>query len=84
MSFTIAKGSLFPCQQSGCEYKLRLYQDLYLDNLEDFKCARCMDLKGYTFCSECHGICKTDTIYCFICEKEYSYTYFQKLVYLKT
>ena len=71
MSYTIAKGSLFPCHQHGCFNKVRLFKDLHLNNLADFKCASCMDLKGYSYCSECDGMCITDTIYCFVCEEDY-------------
>ena len=71
MSYTIAEGSLFPCQQSGCVNKVRLFKSLDIDSIDDFKCAHCMGLKGYTYCIECNGMCITDTIYCFFCEKDY-------------
>ena len=71
MYLTLAKGSLFPCQQSGCEYRVRLFKDLHLENVADFKCSKCLDLKGYSFCSECQGLCITNTIFCYICEEEY-------------
>ena len=70
-----ASGSLIPCQnrkgknESECLETVRIYKTLRLNDASEFRCADCLNIPGYTHCIRCFGMCKTDNLFCFVCEK---------------
>jgi hypothetical protein len=72
---TFASGSLIPCQNRKdkndfvCLETVRIYKTLCLNDASEFRCADCLNIPGYTHCIRCFGMCKTDNLFCFVCEK---------------
>ena len=63
----LKRDSCVPCGTRECRAVVRIYNDVSLKKLSEFKCAFCLALPGYSYCQKCHCMCKPTLGLCHVC-----------------
>ena len=63
----LKRDSCIPCGTPECEAVVRIYNDVTLSRITDFKCAFCLALPGYSYCRLCRCMCKPTLGLCHVC-----------------